>query len=148
LIKNLLILNTISSDPITLIINCPGGNVDDGWAIYDAIQSSKAPIIAQVLGQASSMGAIILQAAQVRQAYPFTRLMLHDGWVGAAGNARDVEANIEVSRLDRYRSYQIFAKRTGKPSSYWSRKMAKDYFLSADQALEEGLIDEIIGVRL
>lgn len=146
--KNLMVLNTLNSEPITIVMNCGGGNVDDGYAIYDLIQASTSAVTIQVIGQASSMAMIILQAAAVRQAYPFSRFMCHDGILGVDGNTRDVEAMVEFNKLDRYRTYKIFENRTGKKASYWNRKLQKDYFLTAEQALEEGLIDEIIGVEI
>lgn len=144
-IKNLIVLETINSDPITIVINSAGGSVDDGWAIYDAIRSAKSKTIIKVLGQCSSMALVILQAATERVGYPWSRYMGHDGSVGIHANARDVEAYVEFAKIDRYRVYEVFAQRTGKPKSYWNRRFAKDYYMSAEQALAEGLIDRIAG---
>lgn len=146
--KNLHVLNLISNDPITIVMNSGGGDVDSGYGIFDLIKASRSPVTIQVIGQASSMAMIILQAATVRQAYPFSRFMLHDGSLSADGNTRDVEALIEFNKIDRFRAYKIFQNRTGRPISYWNRRLQKDYFLTAEQALEEGLIDEIIGVSI
>jgi ATP-dependent Clp protease, protease subunit len=144
LIKNLIALDSINHEPITIIMNCPGGNVVDGLAIYDAICASKSHVTIQVLGEASSMGAFILQAADHRQMYPFSRLMLHDGSISVAGNHVDVEKSIEHEKYWRFRMYKMLEHRTGVSSQYWKRKMQTDWFLSAEQALKEKLIDEII----
>lgn len=145
IIKNLTILESINSEPITIIMNCPGGHVIDGLAIYDAILACKSHITIKVLGQASSMGAWILQAADERVAYPFSRFMLHEGFNAVEGHAIDVEKAVEHDKYWRYRFYKILSDRCGKATKYWQRKIARDWFLNADQALAEKLIDRIEG---
>jgi ATP-dependent Clp protease, protease subunit len=144
LIKNIHVLSRLSQDPIVIIMNCGGGSVLDGLAIYDAIRQCTCHVTIQVLGQASSMGAIILQAADHRVAYPFSRILLHDGEDGYTGHSRDLEKNADESKVLRFSTYKILEQRTGKKASYWARKMGHDYYLSAQQALAEKLIDEII----
>jgi ATP-dependent Clp protease, protease subunit len=144
MIKNLLILEHINAEPITIIMNCPGGSVTDGLAIYDAISAAKSHITIKVLGEASSMGAWILQAADERVAYPFSRIMLHEGPNSVEGHAIDVEKAVDYDKLMRFKFYKILEQRCGKTSRYWARKIARDWFLTAEQALEENLIDRII----
>jgi ATP-dependent Clp protease protease subunit len=144
LIKNLHVLQRLSGDPITIIMNCGGGSVSDGMAIYDAIRQCPCHVTIKVLGQASSMGAIILQAADHRIAYPFSRVMLHDGNDGYAGHSRDFEKNADEGKILRMVTYKILEERTSKKASYWARKMSRDWYMSASQALEEKLIDEVI----
>lgn len=144
LLKNLHVLTTMSHDPINIIMVSGGGSVIDGIAIFDAIRCNPCHITISVLGQASSMAAIILQAADHRVCYPFSRLMLHDGDDGYIGHPRNFERNAEEGKIYRLRMYEILAARTGKPKAYWARKISFDYYLSAEQALAEKLIDEII----
>lgn len=143
-IKNLHILELLDHTPIRVYLNCPGGSVTDGMAIYDAILACTSRITGLVLGEASSMGALILQAFDRRIAYKWSRFMLHDGENSVSGNWRDVEKAVESDRLFRLDSYRILAEATGKPAKYWQRKLANDYYLNAQQALEENLIDEIL----
>lgn len=144
LIKNLHVLTHISKEPITILMNSPGGSVADGMAMFDAIKYNPCHITIIVLGEACSMAPIILQAADHRLAYPFSRFMLHEGETGYAGHSRDFEKNAEEGKVLRLMTYKILSERTGKKSSYWARKLSRDWFLSAQEALEEGLIDEII----
>ena len=144
LIKNLHVLTFISNDPIKIVMNTQGGSVYDGLAIYDAINNCPAHITITALGCVMSMGVIVLQAADHRVAYPFTRLMAHDGEDSASGHTRDFEKAGDESRVIRLNMYAILAKHTGKPASYWSRKLSRDYYMSAQQALSEGLLDEVI----
>jgi ATP-dependent Clp protease protease subunit len=143
-IKNIHILEQLNHDPIRVFLNCPGGSVIDGTAIYSAILACPALVTGIVLGEASSMGALILCAFDRRLAYPASRFMLHDGTTEVSGTIRDVEKDVESDRLSRLDQYRILAEATGKPAKYWARKLANNYHLSAEQALAEGLIDEII----
>lgn len=144
-IKNLHVLQQL--DPygsVEVLMNCPGGSTTDGMAIYDAIKAFPGHVTGKVLGEASSMGAIILQAFDKRQAYSWARFLLHDGSMEVSGTLRDVERQVEAEKILRIETYRIYAERTGKPAKYWNRKLNHDLILSAQQALEEGLIDEII----
>ncbi len=144
LIKNLVILETLNKDPITIKMNCPGGNVIDGLAIYDAISAAQSHVTIEVFGEASSMGAWILQAADERVMYPFSRMMLHEGPNAVEGHGIDVEKSVEHDKYWRFRFYKILSDRCGKSSKYWQRKIARDWFLNAEQALAENLIDRIM----
>jgi ATP-dependent Clp protease protease subunit len=144
LIKNLKVLESLGSGPITLYINCGGGSEIDGMAIYDMLKRSSCKIIGVVTGEASSMGSVVLQACSVRQATENAYFLLHDGTTEQKGSVRDVEARVEGDRKARLNCYRIYAERTGKPSKYWYRKLSKDLILFAKDALKENLIDEII----
>ena len=90
------------------------------------------------------MGAILLQAFTRRQSMPSARFLLHDGSSEEKGNVRDIERAVEFGKRQRAEDYRILADRTGKSASYWRKKLAHDYILSATEALNEGLIDEIL----
>jgi ATP-dependent Clp protease protease subunit len=143
-IKNLHILEALNSDPIEIWINTPGGDEVSGYAIYDVVSKSQCRIIGVAVGECSSAGTLVLQACDVRTAYPSTYFLYHDGSISVSGSMRDVEAQTDANRSSRLRYYQILSDRTGKPASYWNRKLAKDLCLTAEQALQEHLIDEII----
>ena len=144
-IKNLRILEQVDRyGSIEIIINSPGGNISDGLAIYDAICAFPGKVTGTVLGQASSMGSIILQACDIRRAYPNSEILLHDGNIELDGTIRDVKKQIEFTWEQCLRSYRIYADRSGRKPQYWYRKLATDYILTPEKALTEGLIDEII----
>ncbi len=142
-IKNMHILEQLGADPIKVLINCPGGSVVDGMAIFDCIRASMCATVGYVYGEASSMGSVILQACGRRVAMPSSCLLLHDGSTSQSGNLRDVEARVEADRKERLKCYKIYAERTGKTAKFWYAKMSKDLVLYANEALEAGLIDEI-----
>lgn len=142
-VRNLWLLAQ-TPDPITIYMNHPGGSVIDGLALFDLISSLSNHVTIRVLGTASSMGSVVLQAADHRVAYPSAEIMLHDGQVGFTGLPRDFEAWGKAVRRDRERMYGIFAARTGKPAAYYRKKLQHDWFLTATEALKEGLLDEVL----
>lgn len=143
-IKGLFLLEKQSDKPIEVLLNCAGGSVVDGFAIYDEIKNCNSHVTIKVLGEASSMGSVVLQAADLRVMAPHSILMLHDGSVTLSGVYRDVERGAEDLKRDREQTYQIFEERTGKKKSYWRRKLSNDWYLTPEQALEEKLIDKIV----
>ncbi len=143
-IKNLHILETLGDEEIRVYLNCPGGSDVDGMAIYDAIEASPCSTRAIVLGEAASMGAVILQAFTWRTATPYARFLLHNGTIELKGPVRDIERQVDAARLERIGMHQIFAHRTGKKASYWARKLQTDYLLNATEAKMENLIDEVL----
>ena len=148
-IKGLNTLNEINSkERIKVMMNSEGGDVLSGWAIYDSILGSEAPVDIAVYGQACSMAAVILQAADRRLACPNATIMVHDGYVDWRGAPmRSSEAWAKWSKEDRTKTYRIFAKRTGQDYGYWKEKFAHDYVMSANRALVEGVIDEVINIQ-
>lgn len=143
-IKDIILLNCFNSDPIRMIMNNSGGSVCDGYAIYDAIASSQSPVDIEVLGQAMSMGAVIMQAGRNRAVYPNTQIMIHDGYLSFEGMpTRSAEAWAKFGKRERNRMYKIFSERTGHPISFWREKFSHDYLIDPKEALDLGLVDEI-----
>ncbi len=137
-----------SEDPerdIYLYINSPGGVVTAGLAIYDTMQYLKAPVSTICVGQAASMGAVLLAAGAKgkRYALPNSRIMIHQGSGGFRGNTPDVM--IQVKELETLvdKLMKIIAKHTGQDAEKVRRDIDRDRFMSADEAKAYGLIDEI-----
>jgi len=146
--KNLHILEQISDEPITIIMNNPGGDVWHGRAIYDAVKSCKAHVTMLVRGQAMSMGAYILQAADKRIISKGAKIMVHYGHVSVGGEALTVYRQIEeYKREDREMERILLEKIKEKHPLFTLQKLKKmltnDTFLSAKQAVELGLADEV-----
>lgn len=141
-----------SEDPdkdINLYINSPGGSVYSGLAIYDTMQYIKPDVSTICVGLAASMGAVLLTAgaAGKRFALPNSRIMVHQPLGGAQGQAVDIEIHArEILRI-REQLNEILAKHTGKPVEQISRDTDRDYFMSAEQAKEYGLIDGVLEKR-
>ena len=137
-----------SEDPekdIQLYINSPGGVVTSGMAIYDTMQYLRAPVSTICIGQAASMGAVLLAAGAKgkRYALPNSRIMIHQGSSGFRGNTPDVEIQMrEVMHLTD-RLMGILADHTGQTVEKVKRDSERDKFMSSDEAKEYGLIDEV-----
>lgn len=134
------------SQDISLYINSPGGSVTAGLAIYDTMQFVTCPIATYCLGQAASMGAVLLAAGTKgkRYALPHARLMIHQPWGGARGTAADVEiAAGEIKRLKGLLN-TVLAFHTGKTPEQIERDTDRDFFMSAAEAKEYGLVDHVI----
>ena len=138
-----------SQDPekdINLYINSPGGSVTAGLAIYDTIQHIKPDVSTICIGQAASMGALLLAAGAPgkRQALPSSRVLIHQPWGGAQGQAVDIGIQAkEIVRLKQL-TIDIFAKHSGKKTSQVEKDLERDYFMSADEAAEYGIVDEVL----
>jgi ATP-dependent Clp protease protease subunit len=141
-----------SQDPekdISLYVNSPGGSVTAGLAIYDTIQYIKPEVQTICLGQASSMGALILACgtAGKRFALPSSRVLIHQPWGGAQGQASDISLQArEISRLKRL-TIDYFALHAGKDRETVAKDMERDFFMSAEEALAYGLVDRILERR-
>lgn len=134
-----------SDAPITIILNSIGGSVVDGLAIYDLISILTNHVTIIAVGEASSMGSLILQAADTRQMTANARLLLHDGSTGMDDVvARDFDRFASHWKAQRKTFYQIYAHRSGQKPEYFRKKLAHDWYLTAPQALKEGLVDEIL----
>ncbi|GET37429.1 ATP-dependent Clp protease proteolytic subunit [Microseira wollei] len=135
--------------PIYLYINSPGGSVTAGMAIYDTMQYIKSEVITICMGLAASMGSFLLMAGTKgkRMALPHSRIMLHQPSGGTRGQATDIQ--IEAKEILRVRRQlnEIYAQRTGQPLEKIERDMDRDFFLSAHEAKEYGLIDKVIEER-
>jgi ATP-dependent Clp protease protease subunit len=150
-IANLVIAQLLfleSEDPekdISLYINSPGGVVTSGLAIYDTMQYLKAPVSTICIGQAASMASVLLAAGATgkRFALPNSRIMIHQGSAGFRGNTPDVEIQVrEVMNLTN-RLMGILAAHTGQTPEKVKKDSERDYFMSAEEAKEYGLIDEV-----
>ena len=131
---------------ISVYINTPGGSVTAGLAIYDTIQFIKPDVATYCLGQAASMGALLLAAGTKgkRFSLPHARIMIHQPWGGIKGAAEDISIQAkEILRL-RDKLNEILAKHTGKPLEKIQKDTDRDYFMSALEAKEYGLVDEVI----
>jgi ATP-dependent Clp protease protease subunit len=146
IIAQLLYLESEDSEKdISLYINSPGGVVTSGLAIYDTMQYLKAPVSTICIGQAASMGAILLAAGATGKRYglPNSRIMIHQGTSGFRGNTPDVEIQVkEVMHLTE-RLMTILAEHTGQTAEKVRRDSERDYFMGAEEAKEYGLIDEV-----
>jgi ATP-dependent Clp protease protease subunit len=131
---------------ISVYVNSPGGSVTAGLAIYDTIQFVKCDVATYCVGQASSMGAILLAAGTKgkRHALPNSRIMIHQPWGGVQGAAEDISRHAKEILKMRDRINEILSKHTGKPVDKIEKDTDRDYFMSAEEAKEYGLIDEVI----
>ena len=131
---------------INLYINSPGGSVTAGLAIYDTIQHVKSNVQTICLGQAASMAALILTAgtAGKRMVLPSSRVLIHQPWGGAQGQARDIGIQSrEIIRLKKM-TINYFAKHTGKSIEQIASDMERDLYMSAEDAVEYGIADSIL----
>ncbi len=131
---------------VHLYINCPGGSVTAGLALYDTMQFLKCDVTTYCVGQAASMGALLLAAGTrgKRYALPNARIMIHQPWGGVQGQAADISIQAkEILRL-RDRLNEILAQHTGKPLDVISRDTDRDFFMSPEEARDYGIVDEVI----
>ena len=151
-VANLIIAQLLfleSEDPdkdIQMYINSPGGSVTAGLAIYDTMQYIKPDVATICLGSAASMGALLLSsgAKGKRYALPYSRIMVHQPWGGAQGQATDVEIHArEILRL-RELLNEILAGNTGQELTKIQQDTERDYFMSSAQAKEYGIIDHLM----
>lgn len=131
---------------INLYINSPGGSVTAGLAIYDTIQFVQCDIATYCIGQASSMGAVILAAGTKgkRNCLPHARIMLHQPWGGTQGDAADIKIQAEEIIKLKHKINLIIAKHTGQPLEKIEKDTDRDYFMSAEEAKNYGIVDEVI----
>ncbi len=135
--------------PINMYINSPGGSVTSGLAIYDTMQYLKCDVHTYCVGQAASMGAVLLSAGAKgkRYALPNARIMVHQPWGGAQGQATDISIQAkEILRL-RDRLNEILAFHTGKPLASITKDTDRDFFMSAEEARDYGIVDEVVVSR-
>ncbi len=146
-IAQLLFLQSEDAEkPVSLYINSPGGSVTAGLAMYDTIQFLKCPVQTYCVGQAASMGAVLLAcgAKGRRFALPNARIMIHQPWGGVEGQASDISIQAkEILRL-RDRLNEILAHHTGKTHEAIAKDTDRDFFMSAAEAKDYGLIDEVV----
>lgn len=152
LIANLVIAQVLflqMEDPqkdINIYLNTPGGSVTAGLAIYDTLQFVKPDVATYCVGQAASMGALLLAAGTKgkRFSLPHARILIHQPWGGVQGQATDISIQArEILRL-KDRLNEIMAHHTGQPLDKVTHDTERDYFMSADEAKAYGLVDEVI----
>lgn len=147
IIAQLLFLQMEDPDKdINVYVNTPGGSVTSGLAIYDTMQFVKPHVNTYCMGQAASMGAVLLAAGATgkRYALPHSRIMIHQPWGGAEGSASDI--NIQAREITRLREKleAILAKHTKQPLEKIQKDADRDYFMSAEEAKQYGIVDEVI----
>ena len=138
-----------ASKDVNIYINSPGGSVTAGLAIYDTIQFLKCDVATYCVGQAASMGALLLASgtAKKRFSLPNARIMIHQPWGGAQGTASDVDIQVqEILRL-KHNLNSILAQHTGKKIEDIAKATDRDNFMSAQQAKEFGLIDAVLSKK-
>jgi ATP-dependent Clp protease protease subunit len=134
---------------IHLYINSPGGSVTAGLAIYDTVQFLTCDVNTYCVGQAASMGAVLLAAGTKgkRYALPNARIMIHQPWGGVQGQATDISIQAKEILRIKDRLNEILAKHCGKPVDQIAKDSDRDRFMSADEAKEYGLVDEVVVSR-
>jgi len=134
---------------INLYINSPGGSVTAGMAIYDTIQFVKCDVTTYCVGQAASMGAVLLAAGTKgkRLALPNARIMIHQPWGGVQGQASDISIQAKEILRMRDRLNEILALHTGKPIEAIAKDTDRDFFMSAAEARDYGVVDDVVKSR-
>ena len=143
------ILFLYSEDPdkdIQMYVNSPGGVVTSGLAIYDTMQYVRCPVSTMCLGQAASMGAVLLTAGEKgkRFALPHARMMIHQPLGGARGQATDIEIQAREIKKMKETLIDILVEHTSRPRDELAKDVERDFYLSAGAAKEYGLIDEVL----
>ena len=138
-----------SGKPISMYINSPGGVVTAGLAIYDTMQLVKCPVHTYCIGQAASMGSVLLAAGAKghRFSLPNSRIMIHQPHGGASGQATDIQ--IQAQEIERLKVVltDMMVKHTGKTKTIVSKDMDRDFFMSAKEAKAYGIIDKVVGKK-
>ena len=155
-IANLIVaelLHLESEDPgkdISVYINCPGGSVYAGLAIYDTMQFVKPDIATIGVGIAMSLGALLLAAGAKgkRMALPNAKMLIHQLWGGFEGQATDIEIHAREAIALKRRMEEIIAQHTGQPLDTVSKDMERDYFMTAEEAKAYGIIDTVLASRI
>lgn len=134
---------------INLYINSPGGEVTAGLAIYDTIQFIKAPVSTICVGQAASMAAVLLASGSTKKRYtlPNTRILIHQPWGGVQGQAKDIEIVAKEIMRMKNKITEILSKHTGQPYDKIEKDTDRDYYMTAYEAKEYGIVDEVLENR-
>lgn len=150
-VAQLLFLESENPDKdIHLYINSPGGSVTSGMSIYDTMQFIKPDVSTMCIGLAASMGAVLLTAgaAGKRFCLPHSRTMIHQPLGGFQGQAADIEIHAKEIISTRERLNALLAKHTGQPIEQIAKDTDRDYFMSAEESVKYGLIDQVMNKRL
>ena len=147
IIAQLLFLQMEDSDKdINVYINSPGGHVTSGLAVYDTMQFVKPDVNTYCIGQAASMGALLLAGGTKgkRYALPNARIMIHQPWGGTEGTASDIHIQAKEILRIRERINKLLAEHTGQSLEKVEKDTDRDYFMTADEAMKYGLVDTVI----
>lgn len=149
IIRQLLILEADSEEPIYIFIDSPGGDVDAGYAIFDMIRFVKAPVYCIGMGLVASAGALILLAADKsrRLGLPNSHYLIHQPLSGIKGVATDIEIHAREIEKTRAKINVLIAEETGKELAQVEKDTDRDYWMSATEALDYGLISKVISSR-
>lgn len=146
-VKKILYLDSISHDDIKLIINSPGGVISSGMAMLDVMELVKSDIVTIVTGHAASMGAALQCCGKngKRYAWPSARIMIHQPLINGTfrGTSSEIESEAEQITMMRERLNRLIAERTGQTYEKVSEDTDRDYWMSAEEALEYGMIDHV-----
>ena len=146
IMKMLYLDNLKRNSEISLYINSPGGSVDDTMAIYDTMRFVRSPVATYCIGRAQSGGAIILAAGTKgrRYALPHAKIMLHQPWGGVTGQAADIKIQAEEILKSKKMINEILSEHTGQSVEKIASETERDRYMSADEAKEYGLLDEVL----
>ncbi|MHC4595161.1 MAG: ClpP family protease [Planctomycetota bacterium] len=146
IMKMLYLDNLKRNTEISLYINSPGGSVDDTMAIYDTMRFVASPVATYCIGRAQSGAAVVLAAGTKgrRHALPHAKFMLHQVWGGVSGQAADIKIQAEEILKAKTMINEILAKHTGQPIEKIAAETERDRYMTADEAKQYGLIDEVL----
>jgi ATP-dependent Clp protease protease subunit len=146
IMKLLYLDNLKRASEISLYINSPGGSVDDTMAIYDTMRFVSSPVATYCIGRAQSGAAVILAAgaAGKRHALPHAKVMLHQPWGGVSGQAADIKIQAEEILKAKKLIIELLSKHTGQPPERITAETERDRYMTADEAKEYGLIDDVL----
>jgi ATP-dependent Clp protease protease subunit len=146
IMKMLYLDNLKRKNEISLYINSPGGSVDDTMAIYDTIRFIGSPVATYCIGRAQSGAAVILAAGTKgkRHALSHAKIMLHQPWGGVSGQAADIKIQVEEILKAKTMINEILARHTGQPIEKIAAETERDRYMTADEAQQYGLIDEVL----
>jgi len=142
----LFLMSDNKNQDINIYINSPGGSVTAGLAIYDTMQFVPCDIATYAIGQAASMGAILLAAGTKgkRHALPHARIMIHQPWGGTGGTAADIQIQAREMKRNKQVLTEILGRHTGQPIDRLEKDTDRDFFMTPQQAKDYGLVDEVI----
>ena len=149
IVRQLLVMEADSDEPIRIYIDSPGGDVDAGYAIFDMIRFVKAPVYCIGMGLVASAGALILLAADKsrRIGLPNSHYLIHQPLSGIKGVATDIEIHAQELEKTKAKINDLIAQETGKPLEQVAKDTDRDYWLSATESMEYGLISKVISKR-
>ena len=149
IVRQLLVMEADSDEPIRIYIDSPGGDVDAGYAIFDMIRFVEAPVYCIGMGLVASAGALILLAADKsrRIGLPNSHYLIHQPLSGIKGVATDIEIHAQELEKTKAKINDLIAQETGKPLEQVAKDTDRDYWLSATEAMEYGLISKVVSKR-